>query len=77
MANNIILHRGDSPRALRFIGKSFESCFLSWIRAPPGHSILILNIFPKNLNARGESPRCNLGNIHKFLDNNTRIHNTD
>ena len=52
------LHRGDSPRALRFIGKSFKSCPLSWVRAPPGDNISILNIFPKNLNARGESPRC-------------------
>merc|ERR1719471_1276711 len=28
--------------------KSFESCPLSWVRAPPGDNISIFNIFLKN-----------------------------
>ena len=53
-----ILQRGDSPRALRFFGKIFEIEMLSPGGARTHDRGQLSKLFPINLNARGESPRC-------------------
>ena len=59
-AADSIVHRGDSPRALRFFGKLFKIEMLSPGGARTHDRGQLSKLFPINLNARGESPRCKI-----------------